>query len=165
MKLVIISVIISFVFDSIFSNIIPTDSIFLPLFSLISLIIIYPYFHKEENSYLKFTFLLGLLYDIAYTDTLFLNAFIFLLIGFCIKLINEYISNNIFNVSIMSLLVVIIYRFITYFVLVMINYLNYDFTNLLASIYSSLIINVIYGIILYLITDFISRKYKFDKIE
>ncbi|MGE5456682.1 MAG: rod shape-determining protein MreD [Ignavibacteriales bacterium] len=165
MKLVIISVIVSFFLDSILTSFIPIDSIFIPLFSLISLIVIYPYFHKEQNSYLKFSFLIGLLYDIVYTDTIFLNAFIFLLIGFCIKLIHEYISNNAFNISIMSLCVVAIYRFITYFVLVMINYLNYNFNDLLVSIYSSLIVNVIYGIILYLTTDFISRKYKIDKIE
>lgn len=165
MKLVFASVIISFFLDSILTSLIPIDSILLPLFSLISLIIIYPYFHKEENSYLIFSFLLGLVYDIVYTDTIFLNAFIFLLIGFCIKLINEYISNNVFNVSIMSLLVVTIYRIITYFVLVIINYLKYDFNDLLVSIYSSLILNVFYGILLYLITDFISKKYKIDKIE
>lgn len=165
MKLVITSVIVSFFLDSILTTFIPIDSIFLPLFSLISLIVIYPYFHKEENSYIKFSFLLGLLYDIVYTDTLFLNAFVFLLISFCIKLIHEYISNNIFNVSIMGLLVVTIYRIITYFILAIINYLSYDFNELLVSIYSSLIINVFYGIILYLVTDFISRKYKIDKIE
>lgn len=165
MKLVFASVIISFFLDSILTNLIPIDSILLPLFSLISLIIIYPYFHKEENSYLTFSFLLGLVYDIVYTDTIFLNAFIFLLIGFCIKLINQYISNNVFNVSIMSLLVVTIYRIITYFVLVIINYLKYDFNDLLVSIYSSLIFNVFYGILLYLITDFVSKKYKIDKIE
>lgn len=165
MKLVIFSVIISFFLDSILTILIPIDSIFLPLFSLISLIIIYPYFHKEENSYLKFSFLLGLTYDVVYTDTIFLNAFIFLLISLGIRFIHEYISNNAFNVSIMSLFTIIIYRFLTYFVLVMINYLSYDFNTLLVSIYSSLIINIIYGILLYLITDFISKKYKIDKIE
>jgi rod shape-determining protein MreD len=165
MKLVFISVIISFLLDSILTSFIPINSIFLPLFSLISLIIIYPYFHKEENRYLVFSFLLGLLYDICYTDTIFLNAFIFLLISFFIKLINEYISNNVFNISFISMLVITIYRIITYFVLVIINYLKYDFNDLLVSIYSSLIINVFYGIMLYLITDFISKKYKIDKIE
>lgn len=165
MKLVFISVIISFFLDSIITSFIPIDSILLPLFSLISLIIIYPYFHKEENSYLIFSFLLGLLYDIVYTDTIFLNTFIFLLIAFIIKLINEYISNNMFNVSIMTLLIVIIYRIITYFVLVIINYLTYNFHDLLVCIYSSLILNVFYGISLYLITDFVSKKYKIDKIE
>jgi len=165
MKLVFISVIISFFLDSILTSFIPIDSILLPLFSLISLIIIHPYFHKEENSYLIFSFLLGLLYDIVYTDTIFLNAFIFLLLAFIIKLINDYISNNMFNVSIMSLLLVIIYRTITYFVLVIINYLTYDFHDLLVCIYSSLILNVFYAILLYLITDFVSKKYKIDKIE
>ncbi|MDD2434996.1 MAG: rod shape-determining protein MreD [Bacilli bacterium] len=165
MKLVTLTVIISFLLDSIISYLIPTNSLLLPLCSLISLIIIYPFFHKETNNYLIWSFGLGLLYDIVYTDTIFLNAVLFLMIAYMIKMIYQYLSNNVLNVTIISFIVVVLYRSMVYLLLISVGYLNNDFNTLVTSIYSSLLLNIVYGIILYLITNYLSYKYKIDKVD
>ena len=96
--------------------------LFESLFTLISLIIIYPYFHNKERNYFILSFLIGLLYDIVYTNTFLFNAIMFLIIAYIIKKINSYISNNYINVAIISLIIIIIYRLIVYLVLCLINY-------------------------------------------
>lgn len=161
-----IVIIISFVLEGILSKYIPTNSLlFELLFTLISLIIIYPYFHNNENKYFGLCFFTGLLYDIVYTNTFLFNAVVFLIIGFIIKKINNVISNNSINVAIMSLIIIIIYRIIIYFILCLISYLNFNIKDLLYSIASSLVLNIIYSAILYLITDYISKKKHITKID
>ena len=155
--MIIFIILISFYLEGILSNII-NISFLIPLFTLLSLIIIYPYLFNRKKDYFIICFIIGLLYDIGYTDTIFLNAFIFLLIGYIIHLINIVITNNWFNVMIISLFVITIYRIITYLVLIFINYLKPDIELLKNSILNSLIINIIYIIIIYKITDIISRK-------
>ena len=161
-----IIVLLSFMAEGIISNYISMNTIiFEPLFTLISLIIIYPYFHNKEKKYFILSFSMGLLYDIVYTNTFLFNAIMFLIIAYIIKKINSYISNNYINVAIISLIIIIIYRLIVYLVLCLINYFNFDIRSLLYSIADSLVLNMIYSVVLYLITDYISRKKHITKID
>lgn len=159
--MIILILIISFYLEGILSSI----GNILPLFTLISLIIIYPYLYNLKKDYYKICFIIGLLYDVAYTDTLFLNAFIFLIIGFFIIKINIIMTNNIFNVALISLIVVILYRILVFIILIFINYIDIDINSFFVSIINSLFINILYGMLLYKITDLISKKkgiYKMD---
>jgi rod shape-determining protein MreD len=166
MIIVIPIIIISMLLESIISNFIALDSsIFIPLFSIISLVIIYPYFNNNDFNYLKYCTIIGLCYDIIFTNTLILNMVMFFVIGVVIKLINVFISNNPLNITLISVASIIVYRFFTYIVLVTIGYFKYDFDYLLKSIYSSIFINVIYAIIVYLIADYYSKKYRISKID
>ena len=161
-----IVVIVSFILEGILSKYISTNSLlFESLFTLISLIIVYPYFHNNESKYFGLCFFTGLLYDIVYTNTLLFNAVIFLIMAFIIKKVNNVISNNSINVAIISLIIIIIYRVIIYLVLCLISYLNFNIRDLLYSIASSLVLNMIYSVVLYLITDFISKKKHITKID
>ena len=72
-----IVMLISFVLDGVFSNILKAP--FLPLFSIVSLVVMENY-KKSEKNYLINCSILGLLYDLVYTNTLFLNSLYFLLI-------------------------------------------------------------------------------------
>lgn len=152
-------IIISFILDNFISNFINHNSLFYPLFTLLSLIIIYPKFTKKINKYYLTSFLLGLIYDIAVTDTLFLNAFIFLLLSYIINYIFRKIPYNYLSVLIISVISIIYYRVITYIVLLLLNYLNFNILILLKSIYNSLILNIIYITILY------NKKLIFKKIK
>lgn len=159
-------ILISFCLDGIVSNFIPINTNLLnPLLTLVTLIIIYPYFYNNEKKYYLICFLVGILYDIIYTNTLGLNGIIFLIIAYFIKKINVFISNNSINVSFISLIIISIYRTISFFILVLIGYININFNMLLHSITSSFLLNVIYIFILYLITDNISRKKHIAKID
>ncbi len=158
--MIIVILILSFYLDGLLSNL---NYIF-PLCTLISLIIIYPYLYNMKRDYYIISFIIGLIYDISYTDTLFLNAFIFLFVGFLLVKINLIITNNIFNVTLISLFIIIIYRVVVFLILVFINYISFDIQNLIYSIIFSLH-NILYGVILYKITDLISKKkgiYKMD---
>ena len=86
--MIILISIISFFLDGILSHYILPNSLFLPLFTVVALVLIYPYFNNNNYRYFKYIALLGLLYDISYLDTLFLNFFIFIIIGFIVGLFN-----------------------------------------------------------------------------
>ena len=135
---------ISLILDGIFSKWI--NSLFTPL----ALIFLY----KNNDRYL-YALLAGFIYDIAYTDTLFLNAIIFVLLLYLIELIFKKITFNFFNVVLISILIIILYRVSIFLILVVINYIDFNLFNLLYGILYSLI-NIIFVIIYY----FISKKFK-----
>ena len=166
MIIVFTTLIISFLLDGILSNIISMhNNLLIPLLSIMSLIIIYPYFKKDDIKYLEYVFIYGLIYDLIYTDTLILNAVIFTFIGFIIIGINVIISNNYLNIFLISFLVIISYRIITYFILVFTRYLEFNINNLVKSITSSLLLNIIYVVFVFLLTDVISNKFNIKKID
>ena len=95
MQLAIIVTVISFFLESIVSNFVSINSdLFLPLFTIVSLVIIYPYLKKERANYYKIAAVLGLFYDIVYTDTLILNLFLFVMTAYFITKMNYILSNN-----------------------------------------------------------------------
>ncbi len=158
--MIIIVLIISFILDSLISNFIPLNSILMPLFTLMSLIIIYPYFNNHKNKYLLACFTTGFCYDLIYTNTIIIHAFLFLVIGFIIIRLNLILSNNYVNVAIMAIIIIIIYRIIAYGLLLITANITFKFFTLFKSIYSSLILNIIYVVLLFVITDRIATKLK-----
>lgn len=158
--------VISFILQGILSNFISIDTnIFNLLFPIVALIIIYPYFRKNNSKYFIYAGVYGLLYDLIYTDTFILYVGLFIIIAFIISKLNIIFSNNIINIGFITTIVIAIYRTITYFVLVVVNYLEFDMNILFKSIYSSLLLNVIYAIIIYFISDRLSYKYRIEKID
>lgn len=162
--MIILIILISFYLEGIVSNFVDLNYL-QPLFTLLSIIIIYPYLFNRKRDYFIICFITGLLYDITYTDTIFLNAFIFILMGYIIYLINIFITNNKLNVIFISFITIILYRIITFLVLIFINYINKEINLLINSITSSILINIIYIFLTYIITNRISIKkgiYKMD---
>lgn len=137
--------VISFLLDNLISFFLNTNLLFNPLLSLVSLIIIFRYYHrKDENKYLITSFVLGLVYDIVCTDTVFLNAGIYLLLSLFIIKFYKIFSCNLLNSAILLIIVIIIYRSITFLVLSNFNFISFNLYHLLQSIYSSLILNLLY---------------------
>lgn len=153
---------ISFFLDGILSKYISPNSLFLPLFTLVSLVIIYPYFNNNNYRYFKYIAILGLLYDIAYMNMLFYNFFIFMLLGFVNIFIKYLLSHRLYINVIVTIILIIIYRFIN-FIFINITIGNIDFYDLIKNIYSSLILNIIYCIFIYLISEWYSKKHKILK--
>src|SRR5574344_1473663 len=135
--MIIVIMIISFLLDGIISNIVGMNSILLPLTLLTSFIIIYPYFCKDNKKYLIYLIIAGVFYDLAYGDIYLLNVIIFPIMGLFISFLYDNLSTNTFTFILKLLLVVSIYR--------------------------SLLLNIIYGLILYLITNIISNKFKISR--
>jgi len=158
-------IIISFILDSIVSNFISLNSLFMPLFTLMSLIIVYPYFNGKIKYYLVTCFITGLCYDLIYTDTIVIHGFLFLLTGFIITRLNLIFSNNYLNVIIMAIITIIFYRVVSYGLLLITNNIPFSFVILLKSIYHSLILNIIFIFLAFMITDRISFKFKIKKSD
>ena len=160
----IIAIIISFILEGIFTNLISINSIFLPLFTITSFVITYPYFNKEKKYLFIITsFIIGVIYDIAYTNSLFINTFTFILCSLLIMLINKYIKENLISKIIINIFITIMFKIISYLLLFTFEFIKFNQNILLKGIYSSLILNIIYGLILYIICDKINRKFKLRK--
>ena len=160
----IIAIIISFILEGIFTNLISINSIFLPLFTITSFVITYPYFNKEKKYLFIITsFIIGVIYDIAYTNSLFINTFTFILCSLLIMLINKYIKENLISKIIINIFITIMFKIISYLLLFTFEFIKFNQNILLKGIYSSLILNIIYGLILYIICDKINRKLKLRK--
>lgn len=156
---------ISFILQSIFSNFVcVTGSYFTPLFSLCALILVYPYF-KDKNKFLFVCFLYGIFYDILFSHLLFMNAFLFFLLGIMITILNHLWNNHIFNVILFTVVVISLYRTIYYFLLSIIEKIEWTSLSCIKIVAESLLMNVFYVVIAFYITDFISKKYKIYKID
>lgn len=152
---------VSFITQMILSNFL-TNS--LPLFVIPALIVVYPYF-KDDLKYLAVCFIYGMFYDIFISSFTLMNTFMFLLIGTIITILNKQWNNNIFNNIIFFVMLDIVYQTVYYFIVSLIeniswtSYLNFSF------ILKTMIINIIFISILYIVTDKISKKYKIYKID
>ena len=156
--------IISFLLDGIFSNYVTFNGIFVPLFSLISLVVSYDFITFEKEDFYKYAFVLGLCYDLIYTDTFIFYAFLFMFMVFVIMQISKVLTSNYFGLIIVSLISIILFRCITYFFLIITGNVIFNIDNLYRGIYSSLLINILYGFIVKCICDFIvSRKLRRKK--
>jgi len=153
---------VSFFLDGILFKYINPNSLFLPLLTIVSLIIIYPYFNNNNFRYFKYIAILGLLYDIAYMNTIFYNFFIFVILGFINAFIKYLLSDRLYINVLITIILIIIYRFIN-FIFINITSDGLSAFYLVKSIYSSLILNIIYCICIYLLTEWYSKKHKIFK--
>lgn len=160
-----IILIFSLLLESAFSNIVPLNSLFIPLFVITSLTIVYPYFKKNKFNFILVCMIMGLIYDIVFSNSSFVNVITFALIGGILMLCYNYVKYNIYTANIINLIVLISYRIITYIILLSINYITFNNKILLSGIYSSILMNVIYGIILFYTTDVLSRIFNRTRVE
>ena len=158
MKIIIL--VISFLLEGVISNFVPVNGFLAPLFTLTALIIIYPLF-DESFEYYKYAFITGLAYDLFYTDTIVFHAIIFTFMAFLITRLNLVLSDNYVNVLIIIAICILVYRVITYGLLILVSSMSFDFLSLVFSILKSLIINLIYSVILFLVVKKIQNKYKY----
>lgn len=162
--IIFIVTIFSFIFEYLV-NLFSFNSIFVGLIIFTSMILLQPYFKKNKGLYFLYCFLVGFFYDFIYTGIYFMDAGLFLLIGVCVDFINEITPNNLI-LSLLELVVFIcLYRILSFMFLYINDAIIFDLNILLKSIYSSILINVFYGFILYIILYFISTKFHIKRID
>ena len=149
-------IILSFFLDGVLS-IYAEGTLFLPLLTIMSLVITGPYIESKKKYYIM-AGVMGLMYDIIYTETPFINMIFFIIIAFAIKYFIKYINNHAINNAILGLLIIVIYRLGTYMFLNMLGYIVFDPNELWVTIYSSLITNVIYIVLTSLIISKTKNK-------
>lgn len=155
----IIIIILSFLLEGIFTNIVSMNSYLLPLFTITSLVITYPYFNKEKQyRFVLAATIIGIVYDIAYTNSLFVSTFTFSICSLLIILINNYIPNSFIGKMCINIFTIILFRIISYLLLFIFRFTTFNYHILIKGILSSLILNIIYGIFLYYVCYRVSKK-------
>lgn len=154
-----IIMILSFLLEGIVTNLVNYHSLLIPAFTITSLVIIYPYFNKEKKfSFIISSIILGIFYDIVYTNSLFINTFTFSFCSLMILLIYNFISHRFINTILLNIFFIAFFRSLSYGLLIIFSHMTFDKNIFLSGILSSLIINVVYSFILYFICDKLSYK-------
>ena len=163
-------VIISFLLDGIFFSSLNSNTLFCPLFSILSILIIYPMLISDNNKYYIICGILGILYDICYANTLFLHFFIFIGFGIFVSFLFRKVSVNVLNTYLIGISGIVLYRLFHALFFVGLFFSNWSLNLLLKSIFSSIIINSIYLLCFYFIAKKIrinlrKKKYKLLKVQ
>jgi len=156
MIITIIYIIISFLLDGLVSNLIPFNliepSYFKTIYSIIALVIIYNYF-DNKSKYITILIILGIFFDIVYTNTFILNIVVFLTIYLILSIVDYIIPTNIITINIKSIFCIFLYHLLTYIILLLANYNNYSIKLLGLILLRSIIMTIIYTTISYLIMN------------
>jgi len=124
---------------------------FKPMFTIVSLVLIYPKYHKNIESYFKICLILGFCYDIFYTNMLFLNMIIFPLLGFIIDRVYLFLRDGLINSLAINLITLVSFNLITYIVLFLTGYLSFNISIFLYDLLSIVFTNTIYFLIVYIL--------------
>lgn len=146
MKLILI-VIVSFFLEATFS-IYEIPFLGYSLFTLVA-ILLCRYYWEQEKQYYIFCFCIGLLYDVAWTNTLLFHSCLFLATGFCFQKLILIFSERWYSFILTLILSLFFYRVLSYGVLILVGYKNWNWTLFLQVFFSSFLLNIIYGWILY----------------
>lgn len=159
-----IIMILSFLLDGILTNYLPylvNDlSLFTPLLTLVSVIVILPFYRKKEKNYFITIFVLGILYDLFYTNLLFFNGVLFLIVGYFLWQVQKNIPINSINIVIEIVGAIILYESLTGIFLLIYNMVPVTLYKVFYKIIHSLLLNIIYGEVIYWILKIMPKKYK-----
>ena len=159
-----IILLISIILDGILSNFLPflvNDlSLFTPMLTVIAIFMIYPFFRKKEKKYFITIFIVGMIYDLLYTNLVFFNGVLFLIIGFISLEIYKNFEISYLKLIIYLILIISAYEILTGIILLVFNMVPVTLYKVLYKITHSLILNIIYGELIYLIINLIPKKYR-----
>lgn len=159
---------ISFLLENIMANLFPSTlssiSYFTTIYMVIAFVIIYPYFNNDKKYYVLLL-VFGILFDILYTSTFLINTFVFIIIGLATKLLYNLFPENVFMTNIISYICVILYHLLTFIILVLTRYGDYNLMLLLNIITHSLVMTIVYTSISYFLIRFIYNKFGIDYIK
>ncbi len=158
---------ISIILDGILNNTLPfiNLSLFTPLLTLISVISIYPLYKKETKEYLLTIFIVGIIYDLLYTNLLFYNGVLFIVIGLFNIYLNKKIQVNYLTELLILIMNIVVYILLNSLIILICNLTIISIDKIVYVILHSLIINIVYGYILFFIIKRISSKNKKLKLN
>lgn len=152
MKKASLGFVVVLIIEIMLSYFIPSNHYFSVMFSF--LYTIYAALQLKEKP-LVFCFICGFIYDVMLA-TYFLNAILFPVIFVIIRLLVQRMNDNILTSFLFSFILVILYRSLTYFTLVLTKYLIFSKYDYLQSIVTSLFLNLLFWLFL--------KKQKFYKL-
>lgn len=160
----IIIVLISLLLDGFLTNILPYTvenlSLLTPSLTLISLLLIYPFFRKKEMKYTILILITGIIYDLLYTNLLFFNAILFYIVIKVMQYIYKKYEINYFTIIINTIIAITTYEVLQVIIISIYNLYPITLYSLVYKIKSSLLLNIIYAELIYFIISIIPRKYR-----
>lgn len=169
MLISIVILVFSFILDGVLTNFLPYGvnnlSFFTPLITMVVLVIIYDLFYHNEKKYLILCFITGLIYDLFYTNLLFFNGFLFLLMGFIVIKLYKMIGFSYLRILLHLLIVIIMYEVCFSLIIIIFNLVPMSIDRLIYKIEHTLLLNLIYGEVIYFIINVIPNKYKKIRIN
>lgn len=158
-----IIIVLSLILDGILTNYLPfmesNLSLFTPLLTLTSIVLIFPLFYKEKKKYLIIVFILGMIYDLFYTNLLFADGLIFLCLGFLITKIYQIFGSGYIKVVITIVLMIILYELLNASIFMIFNLVPITFSKIIYKISHSILLNIIYGELVYILLRLVPKKY------
>ena len=156
--------VVSFLLDGILSNFLPymnqSLSLFTPYFSVSFLFLMVPFFRKdEEKKYYLIAILYGFFYDVFYTNLLMCHVILFVFVAFMSKKIWKNMQLNFITIPFFIALIIGIYHASFLLLLSLFNIVNPSIQSFLYLWSHSILLNIIYGEILYLILNKLNKKY------
>lgn len=146
--------------EGIFSNLIAfQNSFFLPLFTLVTIVLLHSYLKGNLKKCIIVGFIYGLLYDCIYTQALFLDGFLFVCVILILQFLCQFVSCTMIGISFLLFFSICVYRIGSYIILCMIGYINFNVPFLFLAIQSSIILNLIYGILLFYVLKWYYKRH------
>ena len=136
--------IISLVLDILINRFINQDSLFIPLFTLVSILFI-----KNNKYYYIKLFFIGFLYDLLFTNYYVLNAFIYLIIGFINNMLLRIIDKNIIGYIFITIIDIFIYQLFLFLIFKIFRVNSYDLYDFIFIIKHYFLINILYLLLIY----------------
>lgn len=109
-----------------------------------------PFLYKEKNSYL-IIIILGIIYDLLYSNIFLYNAVIFLILSMINYRIIKYFNNSLILYVLLSLLNIVLYDSILFLLVIVSNYQSITINDLIYKITHSIILNIMSVFVLYFI--------------
>ena len=160
----IISLLLEVIMSNFFQTTLNSISIFTTIYTIIALVIIYPYFNNERK-YFILVVASGLLFDILYTSSFIFNLVLFLIVGIVIKTLYSILSENIFITNIISIIAISTYHIAAFIILSILSSINYNLLLLINIIIKSILMTIIYTTISYYSIKFVMNKLGIKQIK
>lgn len=169
MNIVLIITGLSLILDGIFTNFLPylvNDlSIFTTMFTVIIVFVLYPLFVGNDKKYYIYSFFLGVIYDLFYTNLFLYDGLMFLLLAVVTVWIYKNFEVNKLHAIFCIVLMIFLYEVIFAFLLFVFNLVPVTFDKVLYKFLHSLVSNVIYGELIFIIIGFLPKKYRIRKLN
>ena len=168
MLLSILILLISFFIQNVFSNYIGyiynNLSIFSTVYILIAILILNPFFENKKK-YFILLIITGLIIDVAYTNTFPMNIILFFICYFISKSFHAFFPYNWITISVSNLLCISIYHIISFLILSIQQYYNYNLSILTKILSHSILMTIIYSSIIYKIIIWLYKKFQLKEVK
>ena len=160
----VISLVLEVVMSNFFYSTLSDVSLFTTIYTVVGLVIIYPYFNNDKK-YFLLVMICGVLFNILYTGSFVYTFLMFIIIGVIIKLLYNVFPENVFMTNLISILVITAYHVFSFVILNVMSTTNYAFILLINIVLGSILMTIIYTTISYYIIKFIYGRRNIKQIK